>query len=190
MLHNLVRAIVRLYPDKYEKRLYTARILIAFHALLRIGEYTVRGGVDNHVIQRNNIKFSFKDSKISGVDITLAHYKHSRGPITLAIRVSNKHAFCPALALYKYHGMGGPAQGPVFINRDGSPVSSYQFNKVFQQLVQDTFLDPRKYTPHSLRIGGATRAHQLNMSHSRIKEMGRWNSDSYKRYIRIPMSSC
>ena len=68
--------------------------------------------------------------------------------------------------------MGGPAQGPVFINRDGSPVSSYQFNKVFQQLVQDTFLDPRKYKPHSLRIGGATHAHQLNMSHSRIKEMG------------------
>ena len=111
-----------------------------------------------------------------GVDITLAHYKHSRGPITLAIRASNKHAFCLALALYKYHGMGGPAQGPVFINRDGSPVSSYQFNKVFQQLVQDTFLDPRKYTPHSLRIGGATHAHQLNMSHSKIKEMGRWNS--------------
>ena len=45
------------------------------------------------------------------------------------------------------------------------------------------------YKPHSLRIGGATLAHDLNFSDAQIESLGRWHSKSYQRYIRVPVLS-
>ena len=39
MLHNFVNVIKRLYPAVYERRMYTAMFLLAFHTFLKIGEY-------------------------------------------------------------------------------------------------------------------------------------------------------
>jgi hypothetical protein len=38
---------------------------------------------------------------------------------------------------------------------------------------------------NSFRIGAATHAAQMGKSDDEIMTMGRWKSDSYKRYIRI-----
>ena len=39
---------------------------------------------------------------------------------------------------------------------------------------------------HSFRIGGATNAISKGVPYEKVKEMGRWQSDAAKRYIRIP----
>ena len=41
------------------------------------------------------------------------------------------------------------------------------------------------YNTHSFRIGAATHAAKMGKSDDEIMTMGRWKSDSYKRYIRI-----
>lgn len=188
MLHNFIQIIKRLYPAVYERRMYTAMLLLAFHAFLRIGEYTTRGGRQTHVIQRDKIKFSVTRNKVSKVAITMLHYKHSRGEVTLVIEANDKRQYCPVNALARYISLEGPCIGPIFINQDGSTVSTSQFSTVFRQVVIDAKLDPKKYKPHGLRIGAATRAHAMNLSDSQIREMGRWKSESFKRYIRIPMA--
>ena len=51
--------------------------------------------------------------------------------------------------------------------------------------VTQCHLDPTKYTSHSFRIGGgATLAHDMNFSESRIQKLGRWSSKAYTKYLR------
>ncbi len=45
-------------------------------------------------------------------------------------------------------------------------------------------LNPRKYTPHSFRIGGATWLLQQGVPLVVIKHMGGWKSDAVERYVR------
>ena len=188
ILHTFVRVIDRLFSSPFEMRLYSAMILVAFHAFLRVGEYTTKGDNQSHTIQRENIKFSAQNGKLRGMTITLFHYKHSKGQVTLDFKVGAKAKFCPVQALARHISSTGPRTGPIFINQDGSPVSSSQFSSIFKFIVLGAKMDPKSFKPHGLRIGAATWAHSLNLSDSQIREMGRWKSESFKRYIRIPMA--
>ena len=55
--------------------------------------------------------------------------------------------------------------------------------------IVDLGLDTSVYKPHSLRIDGASLAHDLNFSDAQIQSLGRWHSTSYQRYIRVPVLS-
>lgn len=186
-LHLMVSSLSRLHTVKYYQVMYRAMFLLAFHALLRVGEYTTRGSDWGHVIKRENIHFTVKNKRIHELTIKMPHFKHSIHPVTLALTPAKKHQFCPVASLATYVISRGPIKGPLFINCDGSPVSMSQFSRIFRQSVEDAGLDPVFYKPHSLRIGATTWIHQLNLSDSRIQEVGRWRSSAYKRYIRIPM---
>ena len=45
---------------------------------------------------------------------------------------------------------------------------------------------PGKYTLHSFRVGAATAAASLGFPEYLIQGMGRWSSDAYKCYIKLP----
>lgn len=47
-------------------------------------------------------------------------------------------------------------------------------------------MNPNLFTAHSFRIGGATHAHNSNMSTAQIQKLGRWKSSAYLKYIRPP----
>ena len=47
-------------------------------------------------------------------------------------------------------------------------------------------LNPAEYAGHSFRIGAATVAHLNGLDDSTIMTLGRWKSEAYLRYIRIP----
>ena len=91
-------------------------------------------------------------------------------------------------ALARHLGSNEARMGPIFVNQDGSPVSSTQFSSVFMRIVLEAKMNPKRYKPHGLGIGAASWAHSLNFSDSQIREMGRWKSESFKRNIRIPMA--
>ena len=42
------------------------------------------------------------------------------------------------------------------------------------------------FTTHSFRIGAALTAAMLDIPHYMIKALGRWSSDAYELYIRLP----
>jgi hypothetical protein len=46
-------------------------------------------------------------------------------------------------------------------------------------------LSSNDYNAHSFRIGAATTAAMLGKNYDEIKYMGRWKSDSFKKYIRM-----
>ena len=47
-------------------------------------------------------------------------------------------------------------------------------------------LDPSRYKGHSFRIGAASLAADAGMSDAQIRALGRWQSNAFHKYIRIP----
>ena len=54
-------------------------------------------------------------------------------------------------------------------------------------LLTKLYIDTRKYNTHSFRIGVATTKIQANIPNPLIQLMGRWKSNAYLTYIKIPM---
>lgn len=189
ILHKLVDSLARLHT-KYYAALFKAMFLLAFHALLRAGEITTRGDSWGHTTLRENVQFTIKEKVIKSLSVTLPHFKHSKHPTTLYLKLSKLKKYCPVRALWFYLRWVNPGKGPLFTHLDGSPITCDLFSKVLRHSIVDIGLDPAVYKPHSFRIGGMTWAHQQNVSESRLKEIGRWRSSAYKRYIRVPMVHC
>ena len=49
-------------------------------------------------------------------------------------------------------------------------------------------VDPMQYAGHTYRIGATTTAASVGLPPWLIKTLGRWTSDCYERYIRLPDS--
>ena len=47
-------------------------------------------------------------------------------------------------------------------------------------------LDPSRYKGHSFRIGAASYAEDRGLSDAQIRMLGRWKSNAFLRYIRVP----
>ena len=50
-------------------------------------------------------------------------------------------------------------------------------------------LDPALYKSHSFRISAATWATPKGFSDSQIRQLGRWKSNAFLKYIRVPSLS-
>lgn len=187
ILCSLIVALPRLHRLNYYHTMYKAMFLIAFYALLRVGEFTTHAKQGGHTLLRKDISFEYEGQTLKGVLLHLKHFKHSKRPVTLSVKASHKLSMCPVAALRAYTRQRCSCKGPLFVNQDCSPVTSYQFSAILRQGIIDMGLNPKVYKPHSLRIGGATRAHQANLSESQIMALGRWSSSSYLRYIRVPI---
>ena len=161
--------------------------LLAFHALLRVGEYTIRGNLLGHVIRNHDVKFEWVDGSLQNLIVKLRHFKHSSRSVTLSIRAVFTSPCCPVTKMAEYMHIRAPSTSPLFINQDASPVTSSQFASFLRFGVLDIGLSPKLYKPHSFRIGGATLAHQANFTETQLKTLGRWSSSLYLRYIRVPV---
>ena len=61
------------------------------------------------------------------------------------------------------------------------------FQSVLRQLVGLTGLNPELYSSHSFRRGGASWAFKCQVPGELIQLQGDWASDSYKRYLHVPI---
>lgn len=64
------------------------------------------------------------------------------------------------------------------------PMSGDFLRKAIKLTVTSIGLDPRRFSGHSLRAGGATDLFEARVPYHIIKKMGRWKSDAAMRYYR------
>ncbi len=176
LLHRMCNMIVSLGYSSYKVSLYQAMIVVSFHGFLRPGEITGSS---------NNLQFNHCRVKSSSIKLTFFKFKHHKGPpYSIKIKATGAQ-FCPVVLMVRYLKLRGTMEGPLFCFPPNLHVSYSHFYTLVTYIKSALQING-KLTPHSFRIGAATWAAMKGASDDVIKRMGRWSSDSFQNYIRIP----
>ncbi len=73
---------------------------------------------------------------------------------------------------------------PLFQLLSGLPMNKSYFMARLRSLLINLGLDPKGFTPHSFRSGGATQLALNGVNEQLIQKAGQWSSLCYRRYIR------
>lgn len=116
-------------------------------------------------------------------------FKHSKGQPHVLYVEGNKEDYtvCPVQALWTYFQVRKPSSGPLFTFMSGTSVSRKYFLEQLCLSLNWCGLDSKQYKGLSFRIGAAITAFTKRISDQKIKGMGRWSSDAFKKYIRVPV---
>ena len=109
-----------------------------------------------------------------------------RKGVTIVLGRTNKSPLCPVSALLSYLVVRGLAPGPLFTWDNGKFLTRAHFVEEVKKVLQLVGADASDFNGHSFRIGAASTAAANGMEDSLIKTLGRWESDAYQRYIKIP----
>ena len=186
LLGRLVQAIPQVVKGRYDQVMIRAAFTLAFHAFLRVGEIVPKSRKDlNRVVQLSDIHW--QNGKKRAL-LTLYKFKNSRkqGAQTIMLRgaAKSRSSPCAVKALRKFCSMRGTKPGPLFMIRQ-EPLWRRQFDKHLAAVVKFCGFSPAVFKGHSFRIGAATEAAAQGFSDSQIRNLGRWQSDAFKKYVRL-----
>ena len=168
-----------------DKAMLWAAMLTAFHGFLRVSEYTA-----SHIRKYNPLTtLSFKDITLTPSAI-LMHIKASKtDPFrqgTTIYLYRNNTPLCPVNALTYYVSSHKTKSGPLFAWHDGRYLTRPGFAASLKRIKP---LEITSMSSHSFRIGAATTAAAAGLPRWLIQALGRWTSNCYRDYIRIPQTT-
>ena len=166
--------------NRLEFCLFWAACTLAFFGLLRVSEYTTpkvrEFDFEVHLLSsditfcRNTLLVKIKASKTDpfklGCQLTI-------GPANGFV--------CPVAAMRAFLRYRSPDDGPLFTFTDGTYLTRNRMYRLLLACFQDN-----RINTHSFRIGGATALSQAGVPDSQIQSLGRWNSNCFVRYLRLP----
>lgn len=173
----------------YEVKLFTCTFLLAYFALLRVGEFTlVNSNTQNssNCIQlkpiqahphKHYLRLTIQHSKTDQVGKNTTFIIHSQPLATL----------CPNKATLDFIKCTPhtPVNHGFLIHLNTKPLMRYQFNAVLQKAIENILPTPGHFGTHTFQIGRATDLALQGMSDSEIQKFGRWKSVAFLKYIRI-----
>ena len=169
-----------------DKAMLWAAMLTAFYGFLRVSEYTA-----SHVNKYNpSTTLCYEDVAIKSqhvISITIKSSKTDpfRQGTTIFIHRNNS-ALCPVQALIKYLHMHPTRSGPLFTWHDGRFLTRSGLASTLSKIKPQHL---STLSSHSFRIGAATTAAAAGYPRWLIQALGRWSSNCYKDYIRIPQTT-
>ena len=96
------------------------------------------------------------------------------------------NAICPIAAVLAYLAVRGQTEDPLFKLEDGRLLKRELLVQQLRSTLSQAGIDCARYSRHLFRIGAATTAIARGVSESTMQTLGRWASDFFKRYVRIP----
>lgn len=119
-----------------------------------------------------------------GFVINFKHFKHSSGKVeSVPVRLLDGSLVCPVNALFAYLAVRGNEGTMLYQWQDGKLVKREAFVNILNRCLNFCHLSCSVYKGHSFRIGAATWAAENDMSDTKIRALGRWNSDAFRKYI-------
>jgi len=187
ILHKIFQSCTS--TPEYETRLFKAMCAVAFFAFLRVGEITATKQ-SMEVLQLSQVTtLSTGTGSVEALKLTFLTFKHHYNSRPISLVLSRQPDVCPVKLLLEYMVLRGNSPGPLFQHPDGSPVSRTEFSAKLNFAIKACGLDPTRYKGHSFRIGAASHAAENGFTDTQIRLLGRWKSDAFKKYIRIPSLS-
>ena len=187
LLQKLIQTVSVIVPDSFMAALLKAMYSLAFFAFLRIGEMT-GSHQTNHQLQLHAITVNQKDNTMT---VTFETYKHKQDANPFRLRLHNTCSTVPVVTLMcQYLKRRGFRPGPLFILQNGRAIERKVFSDHLKRNV--TLCSSGQIVnirPHSFRIGAATHAIEIGYSEDQVRVMGRWRSQAFRNYVRIPVLS-
>ena len=191
ILQSLLAAAPGITASCYQVCQFKPMCSLAFFAFLRIGEITKQtNNASCQPLQMDQISYVYDSShKVVGIKLTFLDFKHNYNQRPFTLLVYRQTSCCPVALLLEYLALRGIQPGPIFATQKGMPVTREVFTKQLSEAIRLCGLNSSRYKSHSFRIGAATWAVERGMSDSQIRTMGRWKSNAFHKYIRVPAIS-
>ena len=184
-----IRSVLATNPKKCDNIMLWAACCLGYFAFLRSGEMTIPSAE----------KFD-SGWHLTPLDIAVDNVKH---PSFMQVRLKGSKTdqtrlgvnlylgrtfndLCPVAAMLTYLMIRGFDHGPLFQLQNGQPLTRQKLVDMLRTTLSMAGIDPTHYSGHSFRIWAATTAAANGINDSTIQTLGRWASDSFNRYIRIP----
>ena len=175
ILHDMCSVLPLVVQEFYLVMLYRSMLTLAFHGLLRPGEFTY----SLHVVRIENVFF---DNRV--VIIFLPTSKAHNKKYAQQIRVPPQRVHCLVAYLIGFLKVRPFAPEPLFVKQNNVPIQYPAVLTLFHDLAQFLDLPTQHYKPHSLRIGATTELHVKGFTNQVIQSQGRWSLQAFQRYIR------
>ena len=158
-------------------------MLTAFYGFLRVSEYTA-----SHIRKYNpSTTLCFQDIAVQPHGAISVHIKSSKtDPFRKGTTIhlyQNNSPLCPVTALKKFLSSHPTRSGPLFTWHDGRYLTRSGLAAVLAKIKPQHITS---MSSHSFRIGAATTAAASGYPRWLIQALGRWSSNCYRDYIRIP----
>lgn len=168
----------------YEQKLFSAAFSLAFFGFMRIGEIAYSNKAADHVLQISDISFNDSYSEVFVV-VKSSKTDQTGHSTTLILSQNENDQICAVHNLKAFIQLRPKVAGPLFCHLNHIAISRYQFLVVLRAALNFVGLNADDFNTHSFRIGAATTAAIAGKTDDEIKSMGRWNSNSFRSYIRI-----
>lgn len=185
VLQAICCALPSVCYDSFETTLFKALFVVAYFGLFRVSELvspsnTMRGSP----IQFSDVNL---DTQGKSVNICLHTFKTNHRGATVTVKLpceTDDSNICPVGALQAFVTVRPKIQGPFFCHASGMPVIRQQFSAVLSKCIAKTKFSSAHYRSHSFRIGRASDLAAMGISMKSIMQLGRWQSQAYKLYLR------
>jgi hypothetical protein len=161
----------------------------AFFGFFRLGEITAPSAAlfdpTTHLTPAD-IAIDYRETpSLVQIHLKISKTDQERKGISVFIG-STSDDLCPVAAITAYMALRGDSQGPFFRFSNTRPLTKDQFTKHVREALTHIGYNPEAYASHSFRGGAATTAAERGIEDSVIKALGRWKSDAFQAYIKIP----
>ena len=176
-------------PTSWDHIMLWAACCLGFFGFLRSGEMT--GPEDGEFDPGQHLSFSdiAVDNTSNPRTMSIRIKQSKTDPFRLGVTIfvgRTDTTLCPVAALLSYLALRGPGEGPLFRFRDGQALTRTRLVTSLRKALAEAGLKPEAYAGHSFRIGAATTAAACGVPADTIKTLGRWKSQAYQLYVRLP----
>ena len=165
------------------------RIMPGFFGFLRTGESTMPTSDAYDPDVHLNLSDLTLHSHTNPSVMRLTIKQSKTDPFSQGINIflgKTETAICPVRAIIDYITVRSPNPGPLFTLPTGAPLTRGYLVTQLQATLRKAGLDESQYNGHSFRIGAATTAAQHGLQDLLIQILGKWRSEAYKSYIKLP----
>ncbi len=197
MMKLLKSETIKWEADKADKLLFWTICTMAFHGGFRIHEILSKTETEfdpDFALLTEDVRLLSRETAGETeklLQIKLKCPKEDRtGKATIVEIYETKGVLCPIKAYEKWNSSTKTEKGlPLFRRSDGTPVTGKKLNSWLKdRLGKYIDKDAGKFTSHSFRIGLASTLAASGLGTAEIKEAGRWSSNAYEVYMKLPQA--